>query len=428
VIHRRFVPHILGVFLLFGVDFGILAASLDAAPACTVTVPPSTSNLDGRTLHPGAVVCLPAGSRGSLTITSANGTADAPITVTNAGGVVAIQGDDYAGIWLQGSSYVRVLGSGVAEHCGAQFAESDQQCGLVLVGTATGRGVSATKKSTHIEVAYVEVSGAGNAAINIKDDSQRNTGWVLDGVYVHHTWVHDVGNEAMYLGSSYYVLGDAPTRNIEVASNRTRNIGWESYQVSGADTNCRIHDNIAAQDSQIMESGQVGSIKVKEGSVCDITDNQMVDGGSRGITDYGHGGNTIARNTVIRAGRLESLGANSGSGIVILDGDVSGRTLHIDGNTIDSPRGNGISVSTTLSSASTIQDNRICAPGGVAVKGGAAATINNNGCSTPTPTPTVSPTPTPSASPTAIATSTPTAAPTDTLVPVATPTLNPCGV
>jgi hypothetical protein len=341
-------------------------------------------------LAPGAVVCLEAGDRGSFTLPNAHGTSEQPITLVNTGGVVHITGDEYAGIWLAASSYVRVLGNGTDEHCGAPFLESDQQCGIVIDSQLTGRGVSATKKSDHVEVAFVEVRGGGEAGINIKTDSARRGpgAWVLDGISVHHTWIHDIqagdrrGAEAIYLGASNWLDGGAESWNVEVAFNRTARIGWESYQVSSAIQNCRIHDNIAVQDSLALESGQVGSIKVKEGSTCDIVDNVLVDGGSRGITDFGHGGNLIARNVIIGVGRLEPVGAQSGSGIFIVDGDVSNRTISIEQNFIEHPQGHGISVASSLSSASTIQHNRICQPGGEAVRGGASATISDNGCST----------------------------------------------
>lgn len=427
------------------------ASLANALPACTRTIATTTGSMSGSGISPGSVICIQAGNRGPLDLDAFNGTAALPITFVNSGGVVHVAGDDYAGIHFTASHYVRLLGNGVEEHCGAPFAETDQRCGIVIDATATGRGVSATKKTDHIEVAFVEARHGGEAAINIKDDSQRNTGWILDGVSVHHTWIHDIqlgsrrGAEGMYLGSSYYQSGDPPTRHIDVAFNRTARIGWESIQVSGADLDCKIHNNVVGTDSLAMESGQYGSIKVKEGSVCDITDNVITDGASRGITDYGHGGNTIARNIITRPGRAEPVGSNGGSGILLLDGAVANRTVHIENNTIDHPTGNGITVSTTLGSASTITGNRVCSPGGVVLKGGANAQISGNlaTCATATPTPvaatatatvvptsTPTPTRTPTATPTQTFTPTSTPVPTDTLVPTETPTLAPtvCGV
>ena len=340
-------------------------------PACQHTIGLTVAKVDGTVnyadVEPGDTVCIEAGSRTELFLANFLGHPDRPITFVNAGGTVHITNEDSdGGIVIKNSAHVRITGSGAERHCGAPFAEGDQRCGI-RIDAGVARGVYATGRTDGIEIDHVEVFDGPEAAIVAKTDSAAST-FVQEGVNVHHTWIHDMlagsrkGAEAMYIGMSNYPEGHS-TRGVEIAYNRTARIGWESYQVSGATEDCRIHDNVSRDDSKAVRRGQNASIVAKFGSVCDIENNLILDTNSMGILDYGHGGNRIANNVIIRVGRGERAGTRDGAGIRFMEGDQPNRAVAILNNTIISPNGPGIA-GDGLGEASWIANNLIVHPFG----------------------------------------------------------------
>lgn len=386
-----------------------LAPLTTSAPACTFTLARTAGSLDGASIAPGAVICLEFGDRGSLRLTNFRGTATAPITFVNSGGVVRIasSGD---GVLLLNSEHVRLTGSGVESHCGAPFAESDQRCGITVTG-GSGRGVSGIEGTRQIEVDHVEVNSSAEAAINLKSPTKsRSSGWVQEGIRVHHNYLHDItrgdrgGAEGLYLGMSDYANGSSHlSRDVDVYQILVARTGWEGLQVSSAAAPCKVRDNVVLDHSLANEPGQMSGITLKNGSSCNVTGNRIVGGRLHGIFDYGHGGNLIAFN------RIESV---SGDGIKIRTGSVVPRRVDVTDNTILGQGGQVVGVDSGALTADSVIARNGPTQGGPTWTPVPSATASAVSTSTPASSPTPSPSGTalpPTLTPTAESTPVPSA-------------------
>ncbi|MDX1747047.1 MAG: right-handed parallel beta-helix repeat-containing protein, partial [Halobacteriales archaeon] len=195
---------------------------------CDLRIDASVSTIGPGQVGPGDLVCLEAGTRGPLDIEGISGTEERPIVFVNDGGVTVVEGDhgDYAGIDLSNSSHLVVTGTGSERRCGAAVEVSEQRCGIVIRGT--GRGVAATERSDRISVDHVEISGTSHSGIFIKsgaDEGVHRDEWFQSDTRVVDNYVHDVGKEGLYIGSSFYSEGEDP---VLVRVDTSRNLIVES--------------------------------------------------------------------------------------------------------------------------------------------------------------------------------------------------------
>lgn len=81
---------------------------------CDVEIPPSTFVIDDThgTIHPGDVVCIKGSTKDFLLIRNVHGTAQMPIRFINIDGAVIINTDNYYGIKIAHSSFIKVSGTG----------------------------------------------------------------------------------------------------------------------------------------------------------------------------------------------------------------------------------------------------------------------------------------------------------------------------
>ena len=99
-----------------------------------------------------------------------------------------------------------------------------------------------------------------------------------------------------------------------------------------------IHHNQIVRDSRKFESSQRSGMMINRGSVCNIFNNAITDGTSRGIHIQGNGGNRVYNNLIIRPGRLEATGDSGGSGIVVSTGSNTDQSIYVWNNTIVDPK------------------------------------------------------------------------------------------
>jgi hypothetical protein len=262
-------------------------ATASIAP-CTIEIPPTQDVVDGAEqpeIGPGAVLCLPAGTRPNLRVVNLHGTADEPITIRNDGGPVIIEGTDFqAGIEVRATTYLRVSGAGAGTQCGALAEQSGQQCGIVLDGTNKGllvltkHGDVTGFEFDHLEIRDLSGTQARGIAIH------PIPGQTVADVRIHSNAVSGTTAEGIYVGSE---PGDreldelGKVDRVEVANNLLRNIAWDAIKVKVALSQSAVHHNVirdaGTADYERHRSGITLSL-----SACNVHHN-VIEGTPEGI-------------------------------------------------------------------------------------------------------------------------------------------------
>lgn len=334
---------------------------------------------DALDVRPGDVLCLEAGTRGELELVNLHGTEEQPIVIVNSGGVVTLDvAGTYSGIDIADSDHIRVSGAGVASQCGADVAASRQACGIRILGS--DRAITAKTRAEHLEIDHIEMAGIlDGTAMSIKDDSLTRSQWKLTGVVVHHNYLHEIGTEGMYIGSSDYELGvDHLLEGVHIHHNLVVDTGRDGIQVGSATSDCSIHHNVIIRPGQNDESSHRAGVMNNKGSVCDIFSNTVIDAAGWGIYVQGNGTNRVYNNLVVRSGRLVSVGSDDGAGIAIHDGSNPGESIYVWNNTIVDARGDGIGFHNDVGSDNQILNNLVVGAGGEAINAGSPDRVSNN--------------------------------------------------
>lgn len=350
---------------------------------CDYSIGPDVEQADGLAnydaVKPGDTVCLEAGTRPPLKLVNFQGTEGKPVVFINSGGTVVIEGSasDYTGIHIQASKQIRLTGTGVSEQCGSPFPATEQQCGIRIVNT--GRGVAGKDKTGRIEIDHIEIEGSNKMGITVKSDVNEGANrddWTQYNTYLHHNYIHDIGTEGFYVGSSFYnERSDPVLEGVEVSHNLIMRTGWDGLQVGSAVRDCFIHHNRIIKTGQANESNQRSGLMNNRGSACHINENTIIDSASDGIYVQGNGGNQVYNNVIIRPGQQAK---DKGDGIVVITGSNQGRNVFVWDNTIIEPGRYGIRFRNDQGESNLIQNNLIVSPGYL-TREGENAYINTDG-------------------------------------------------
>lgn len=335
----------------------ILAALLSAALAapasaqcdCDHVLDASVTVADGPTLgvQPGDRVCV-MGDRPFLRIQHFTGTAEAPITVLNCGGVVNIHNEDraYALVIEAESEHVIVSGSG----------DASAFYGFRVSAPATtpyaAMGIWIQGRATDIEVDHAEVFDTGFAGVMAKTDPQCEdaAAWptfVQRNVHLHDLWVHDTGGEGFYIGSTQaqgyprtcggtdVVFPPHFLDGIEVDHVLIEDTGWDGIQIGFARTGCSFHDSVVRRVGRRGEMYQEQGLQIGTASACEVRRVDLRDGPAMGILVLESGDSLFADNLIARFAE-DGIYANPRTAPV-----ATWRFVH---NTIVSPGGAGIRV------------------------------------------------------------------------------------
>ena len=343
---------------------------------CDHLVNPEDLMIDGEgTIFPGDTICLLAGAKEYLFIKNLHGEADNYIVIINKDGEVIIDNDHYYGISVNNCSYLKITGSGVDE----------TMYGIRILRVSEGSGLGIGNKSTDIEIERLEIANTKYSGIVAKSspDCTFETireNFTMFNTNIHDNYLHDIGNEGMYIGSSFYLGKDIycdgepvfvlphVMDGVRIYNNIVENTGWDAIQVGSATTACFIHDNSIKHDSYAEEQWQMSGILIGGGSNCDCYNNRVEDGKGDGIDVLGLGNQKIYNNLIINAGKTYFPGENPTihpkHGIYV--GNVS--TLENAGyyfynNTIVRPKTDGIRFSNSHSYGNKIINNIITEPG-----------------------------------------------------------------
>lgn len=231
-----------------------LLLSVAVVAAADHHVAAGTERIDGERLRvkPGDRILIAAGTWESLTIANVSGAPGRPVTVLNSGGRVVLRtARRGSALTITGCSFLRVSGSG----------ERAVPYGFEAACTRDGcHSVNIVGRSSDIEVDHVEVSAAGFAGFNVKDEprpdgSTNRSSFTMWDIRLHHNLVHHTGGEGFYIGHTFANGWDhdgnpatpelLPHRivGLEVAHNITRDTGCEGIQVGSTPSGLAMHGN-----------------------------------------------------------------------------------------------------------------------------------------------------------------------------------------
>lgn len=358
------------LFFLFA-GYHVKAQSRD----CDVEIPESIFVIDGShgSIHPGDVVCIKGSTKDFLLIRNVNGTAEQPVEFINNDGVVIINTDNYYGIKISHSSFIKLSGTG------SEFVKYGFQVQRVAAGT----GLSVGDLSTDVEIENVEIANTSIAGVYAKTDptcsdfSSTRDKFTMYNFKFHDCYVHDVADEGLYIGSSKYsgqhLTGDCDTLvyphvliGTRVYNNIINNTGWDGIQVSSAEEDCKVYNNEIRNDSYAGHNGQMSGILIGGGTRADVYNNKIYDGKGDGIDIFGLGSMRVFNNLIVRAGRTYmpndpvafKHGIYLGKAVTQADEDNK-----IYNNTIVSPKSFGITYANDESNMGYLINNVVVNPG-----------------------------------------------------------------
>lgn len=362
-------------------------------PPCQHTIGLSVTTADARTnyaaVKPGDTVCVTAGSRSTLVLKNFNGTVEEPITFINFGGQVVFDKSASFAIYIRNSRFIHLTGTG-----NANVTYGFKVNGKYIAGFQIG-DKSSDFELDHIEIANTSLAGVyAKTLANCSNGSTNNYDHDGDGriqgdpddiinrstftqynSVLHDNYIHQVGAEGVYIGSSFYSEGEAvdcPSgttqvlppvlKGVKVYNNIFVDTGNDGIQVGSAVQDCEIHHNQILRDSRKGEQYQESGIMNNRGSVCNIYNNFIEDGGGPGIYIQGNGGNKIYNNVIVNPGQNDSLYV--GYGIKVTSGSNVSNSVYIWNNTIINPKEIGINFENRRGNKNQIQNNIIVHPNG----------------------------------------------------------------
>jgi parallel beta-helix repeat protein len=308
---------------------------------------------------PGSVLCFEPGVRRPLEISNVHGEPGNPVVIM-AIGPVEIEGtfSDYAGIDITRSTHLWISGKEAGPACGAGFGESDQACGIRIRGT--GRGIAGTEGSSFIEIDHVEITETSHSGIFLRakaDEGTRRAEFTQRNTSVRSVYIHRVGKEGMYIGSSDYVDRiDPELSGVTVVSNLVVETGWDGIQVGSAVEDCVIEANVVLTAGTTNTTNQNSGIMNNWGSVCDIVGNLVFESAAHGIYVQGNGGNRIFNNIIIGPGAADP---GRGDAVVISTGSADHRSVSVWHNTIVAARRYGLRFRYRVGDANEIVNNLV---------------------------------------------------------------------
>jgi hypothetical protein len=336
----------------------ILSGKTEAQINCDLTIDENVFDINGNDLdyQPGSVICLKPGNKDYLLIENIHGTKENPVTLINSEGTVVINTDHYYGIKVSHCSYIKLSGNG----------SSKDKYGIRVERVGQGTGLSVGDLSTDVEVEFLEIANTAIAGVYAKTDptcndfSSTREKFTMYNFVMHDCYIHDVLDEGLYIGSSKYtgqVLYDCDTVVLphvligtRIYNNIVERTGWDGIQVSSAEQDCEVYNNVIRHNSYVATPGQMSGMIIGGGSRCKVYNNKIYDGYGDGIDLFGIGFQKVFNNLLVRNGQDYNPDSSTDfkHGIYLgkVDDAVATDELNeIFNNTIVSPKSFGITYS-----------------------------------------------------------------------------------
>ncbi len=266
--------------------------------------------------HSGELVCIPAGSYSHLSFSGLQGTASAPVTITNCGeGQVVVDAEGaYPALNAHGARHLHLTGTGDPEQAFGFVAKNPGE-GLAVIDMRDG--------TSDIELDRFEITGPAYSGIAIRnypycDPELGRDEFTQYNTLVHHNYVHHVSGEGLYIGPSHYHEEYSPTSmescapgipeaalvGVEVHHNTVEDVGRDGIQVGAAIDGMRIYNNVIRRYALAGSYGHIGGLQINPGSIGEVFGTRIesqVDGPSDNAIQFagGEDGPTLMYNNLI---------------------------------------------------------------------------------------------------------------------------------
>lgn len=188
---------------------------------------------------------------------------DRPLIITNKGGQVRVGGLDmyylvsiFGGSnWIFTGKYDPISLTGDANYPGhknGNYASSQGTYGILVddeyrtFGTGNSGVVVGDRNvpTTDFEISFLEICKVGFAGMAIKSDDFGSA--TMRNVFLHDNYIHDMGSEGIYLGSTQSQREQHSFENLNISNNRILRTGTEGLQAGQLGSGCEIHNNVIA--------------------------------------------------------------------------------------------------------------------------------------------------------------------------------------
>jgi hypothetical protein len=198
---------------------------------------------------------LPAGTYRSVMLGGLpERSTERPLVITNSGGQVRVGGDAANYVfainggknWVLTGRYDEELQTGDPAYVGhaAGYAHSQGKYGIFIDDEFSKEGLTGLSiggGATDFEVEMLEITRAEFAGIVAKTDNDGAA--TMHNVSLHDTYVHDVGSEGIYFGSTQ-AQPQHTFEHLRIYANRLIRTGTEALQVGQLGEGCEIHHNV----------------------------------------------------------------------------------------------------------------------------------------------------------------------------------------
>jgi len=317
-----------------------------------------TTIIDGATipgLIPGDTIAITGGKYYQLLIRNITGTKSKPIIVINRGPQVIVSGNTAYGVKLGGCNYLKFTGKGNnSNYYGIAIKD------IVTTLSTGGIGLSIDDLSTSIEVENIEIKNVTYVGIMAKTDpscvfSSQYGSFVMRDLFIHDTFIHKIGHEGMYVGSSKFKDGYVINcnglnstvyphllKNLKIYRNIVDSTGWDGIQIGCSDS-AKVYNNKLSRDSQADSLYQMSGILIGGGSQnFDCYNNKIINGHGDAIEVLGQGRINIFNNLIINPGQGSVAGQNKHGVFVNTVASTNPGWVYVLNNTIISPKTYGI--------------------------------------------------------------------------------------
>jgi len=299
------------VYLIF---YLLIASSITQAQNCGCHLTISKSgyyDISKTTIKPGHKICIAAGEYSYLILHNIRGATDAPVTVTNCGGVVRFTSFDqkskYSGIEIRNGNCVKLSGKGV----------TSINYGFKVESTAPlVSAVTASQLSSEIEIENIEVAYAGFAGIVAKTDptcdpATWRENFTMRNVSIHNNYIHNTYGEGIYAGNSFYEGMVRKCNGIDMKVYPHNIYGLKIYNNTITDTGAEGLQYACAPDAEVHHNTirnagltpfalyQSNGLQVGGGGGGSVYNNIIENAQATGIIIIGYTGNNKIYNNLI---------------------------------------------------------------------------------------------------------------------------------
>jgi len=337
-----------------------------------------TTIIDGNSISgliPGDTIAITGGKYYQLLIRNIKGTKIRPIIVINRGIQVNVSGNTIYGVKIGGCNFLKFTGKGNnSDYYGIAIKD-------IITSLSTGGiGLSIDDLSTNIEVENIEIKNVTYVGIMAKTDpsclfSTQYSSFVMRDLFIHDTYIHKIGHEGMYIGSSKFKDGYLLNcngvnstvyphllKNIKIYKNIVDSTGWDGVQISCADS-AKVYNNKVTRDSQADSLYQMSGILIGGGSQnFECYNNKIINGHGDAIEILGQGKIKVFNNLIVNPGQGISGTGQSKHGVFVnTSASTNPGWVYILNNTIISPKTYGINFINAISQ-SRASNNIIIVP------------------------------------------------------------------